>query len=205
MTGTDPKQDAPAQLPAWQKLAVEMGPLIVFFVANGQGGIFVATGAFMAAMAAAMVYSWVRTRHISRMMIFSFVLVMVFGSLTLYLQDETFIKIKPTLLYTAFGSILLFGLATGRHWLKLLMEAAFPPLTDRGWHVLTRNWALFFLVLAALNEVVWRSTTTDQWVFFKTWLTLPITLVFAISQMPVMNRHMLPETDNSAPADEDNA
>jgi intracellular septation protein len=123
------------------------------------------------------------------MMWVSTVLVVVFGGLTLWLHDETFIKLKPTIIYLIFASILLTGLWSGRIFLRTVLGAAFPPLTDRGWVLLTRNWALFFIGMAVLNEAVWRNVSTDHWVMFKTFGAIPLTFIFAIAQTPVVTRH----------------
>ncbi|MFQ5346750.1 MAG: septation protein A [Rhodothalassiaceae bacterium] len=176
-----------------RKLVIELGPLLLFFLVNWQAGIFAATAAFMAAMVAAIAYSWHATRHVAPMLWVSTALVLVFGSLTLWLQDATFIKIKPTVIYAFFAIVLYAGMRTGRLFLRTLFDQAFPAMEDRGWQVLTRNWALFFLALAVLNEIVWRHVSTDGWVAFKTFAVLPLTFVFALSQIPLVSRHQRPE------------
>ena len=176
-------------LPAGLKLALDFGPLLVFFAANMFGGVFTATAAFMAATALAMAISWVKTRHIPPMLIFTGVIVMVFGGLTLWLQDENFIKLKPTMIYAMFASILGFGLLTKRPYLKLVLGEALPTLTDAGWTKLTRNWALFFVALMGANEVARQVLTTDQWVNFKVWGVTAVTMVFALAQAPLLTKH----------------
>lgn len=176
-------------MPAALKLAVDFGPLLVFFGANKFGGVFTATAAFMVATGLAMAVSWWQTRHIPAMLLFTGAIVLVFGGLTLWLQDDTFIKLKPTLIYGMFASILLFGLARGRSYLKLVLGEALPSLTDTGWTKLTRNWALFFVVLMAANEVARQMLTTDQWVNFKVWGVTGATLLFALAQAPLLQRH----------------
>ena len=173
------------------KLAIELGPLIVFFAAFQWGGLMVATAAFMVAMVAAMGTSWLMTRHVAPMLWVSFVIVMVMGSLTLYFADETFVKMKPTLVNLIFSTVLIVGLVTGRPLLKTVLASGLPPMAEQGWVVMTRNWALFFAAMAVLNELVWRSQTTDVWVNFKTFGYLPITLVFALLQTPVIARYQL--------------
>lgn len=195
---TDPS-GTPAQSPR-QKFLIEWGPLLVFFLINYLEGIFAATGAFMAAMAAAMAYSWHLSRHIAPMLWVSGGLVLVFGGLTLALQDELFIKIKPTLVYLIFAAVLGAGLAFGRIYLRMVLGAAFPPLTERGWRILTLNWTIFFIVMAAANEVVWRSFSTDIWVAFKTFGAIPITFLFAIAQAPVILKNQAPEQAAEKPA-----
>jgi intracellular septation protein len=176
-------------LPTGLKLALDFGPLLVFFAANKFGGVFTATAAFMAATLVAMAISLWKTRHIPPMLIFTGLIVVVFGGLTLWLQDATFIKLKPTLLYGMFAGILFFGLATGRPYLKLVMGEALPALDDKGWTKLTRNWALFFVALMVANEVARQLLTTDQWVNFKVWGVTSATLVFALAQAPLLARH----------------
>jgi len=182
-----------AQPSARQRFLTELGPLLVFFLVNWFEGIYAATGAFMVAMVAAMAYSWHVSRHVAPMLWVSTVLVLVFGGMTLWLQDATFIKLKPTLVYTIFAVVLGVGLMTGRSFLRLLLGAAFPAMTDRGWQLLTRNWVIFFLAMAVVNEIVWRNTSTDLWVAFKTFGAIPLTLLFALSQTPVLLKHQLEE------------
>jgi intracellular septation protein len=177
------------KLPTGLKLALDFGPLLVFFAANKFGGVFVATGAFMAATAIAMAVSWMKTRHIPPMLILTGVIVLVFGGLTLWLQDETFIKIKPTLIYGAFASILGFGLVTRRPTLQVVLGDALPTLTDAGWAKLTRNWALFFVAMMGANEIARQVLTTDQWINFKVWGVTITTMVFAMAQAPLLARH----------------
>jgi len=202
------------------KLLLEMGPLAVFFLsfrfardlleipavagllepvigtaalAGASGPLFVATAFFMVAIAISLKASWWLTGHLPRMSIITGIVVAVFGGLTLWLQDETFIKMKPTIAYGAFATILGFGLVQGRSYLKYLMESAMP-LDDAGWMIFTRRWALFFLCMAVLNEAIWRSQTTELWVSFKTFATLPLTFLFLAFQWPLLKRHMI-ETD----------
>jgi intracellular septation protein len=170
------------------KLALEMGPLAIFFLANQQRGIFVATMIFMAAVLVSLVVTWALTRHVPIMPLISGVVVLVFGGLTIWLQDELFIKLKPTIVNTLFGTILLGGLAFGRSLLSVVLDSVFS-LTDEGWRKLTLRWALFFYVLAAINEIVWRTQTTDFWVNFKVFAVMPLTLAFALSQTPLILKH----------------
>jgi intracellular septation protein len=173
------------------RLAIDLGPLVIFFVVNWWSGIFAATGAFMVAIAVAMGVSKLRYRHISPILWFSGVMVLLLGGITIWLHDETFIKIKPTIYYVMVGSLLLFGLATRRNLLKLVLGSAYPGLSERGWQLLTRNWAIFFLVMAVVNELVWRTTSTDFWVGFKLWGFLPATFLFAIANVPMLMRNGL--------------
>ena len=179
------------------RLLIDLGPLLVFFAANffapvpGPMKIFVATGAFMAAMIAAMLYSYVRFRHISPLLWFSGVMVVVMGGITLWLHDETFIKLKPTIYYCFVAALLGFGLATGRPLLKTVLGSSYPGLDEAGWRKLTLNWTLFFLFMAVLNEAVWRNSTTDFWVSFKLWGAIPLTFLFALANVPMLMRHGL--------------
>jgi len=183
------------------KLATELGPLIVFFVANAKFNLFVATGAFMVAIVAAMIASYVVVRHVPMMAIVTAVIVLVFGTLTLVLHDETFIKIKPTIIYGLFAAILGGGLLFGRSFIAILFNQKFN-LTPKGWRILTMRWALFFLGMAVLNEIIWRTQSTDFWVAFKAFGAVPLTMVFAISQMPVIKRyHLEPATLEASEAE----
>ena len=177
------------------KLAIDLGPLLVFFLVNGFAPvhdmvrIFYATGAFMAAMMIAMVISQLRYKHISPMLLFSGVMVMVLGGITIWLHNETFIKLKPTIYYCVAAGLLTFGVVTKRNLLETVLGSAYPGLSDRGWMLLTRNWILFFVAMAAVNEIVWRNSTTDFWVAFKLWGALPATFVFAIANVPMLMKH----------------
>jgi intracellular septation protein len=173
------------------KLALELGPLLVFFVANAHWNIFVGTGAFMAAVLVALVVSYSLTRSVPVMALVSTLVVVVFGGLTLFLHDATFIKVKPTIIYTLFGAVLLGGLAVGRPLLTMVFNEVFE-LTPEGWRKLTIRWALFFLAMAVLNEIVWRTQSTDFWVTFKAFGMLPLTALFAALQYPLVTRHELP-------------
>ncbi len=180
---------------AGAKLLIDLGPLLIFFLANffapvpDSLKIFVATGVFMAAMIIAMLISQLRYRHISPLLWFSGLMVVVLGGLTIWLHNETFIKIKPTIYYSLIAALLLFGMYSGRNLLKMVLGSAYPGLSDRGWHLLTRNWAIFFAVMAVLNEAVWRTTTTDFWVGFKLWFFIPTTFLFAVANVPMLTRH----------------
>jgi len=195
------------------KMVLELGPLVVFFFANSRGEwlagqfpvlaemggpIFIATGLFMAATAIALLVSWVLTRTLPIMPLISGIVVFVFGALTLWLQNDTFIKMKPTIVNSLFGFILLGGLVFGKSLLGYVFHAAFK-LDDDGWRKLTLRWGLFFLVLAVMNEVVWRNFSTDFWVAFKVWGTMPITILFTLAQMPLIMRHSIETPESKAP------
>ncbi len=172
------------------KLATELGPLLVFFFANGRFNLFVATGAFMVAVIVAMVASYIVTRHVPMMAIVTAIVVIVFGALTLLLQDETFIKMKPTIVYTLFAAILGGGLLFGRSFIAIMFDQMFN-LTTQGWRVLTLRWAFWFFAMAVLNEIIWRTQSTDFWVAFKVFGMVPLTMLFAVTQLPLIKRHRL--------------
>jgi intracellular septation protein len=174
------------------KLTLDIGPLVLFFVANAKFGIFAATGAFMVAVVAALLVSYVMIRQWPIMPVVTAIVVVVFGSLTLVLHDDTFIKLKPTIIYTLFGGILLGGYVFDKPFLAILFDAMFH-LTADGWRKLTLRWALFFLVMAVLNEVVWRTQSTDFWVNFKLFGFVPLTFVFAALQFPLLTRYATEE------------
>ena len=203
---TDVKAAKPAEPQGGAKLLIDLGPLLVFFLVNFLAPvpqvmkIFVATGAFMVAMVAAMIFSALRYRSISPLLWFSGVMVVLLGGLTIWLQNETFIKMKPTVYYALVGGLLAFGLATGRPLLQRVLGSTYPGLDERGWVKLTRNWAIFFAFMAVLNELVWRNSSTSFWVGFKLWGALPLTFLFAAANIPMLLRHGLMR-ENAAPAE----
>ena len=197
------------QLNPMLKLALDLGPLLLFFFANAKpalfepwiaplipdavatgerAGIFVATAVFMAAIVAALIVSYALTRRLPMMAIVSAVVVLVFGGATLFFQNETFIKLKPTIIYLLFTATLFGGLVFKKPLLAMVFDQVFH-LTDEGWHKLTIRWALFFLALAVLNEIVWRTQSTDTWVAFKVFGVMPLTLIFAAFQYPLLTKH----------------
>ena len=202
------------------KLLLEVGPIGAFFLAfqygdrlrehpliggtvgaltgpealaGASGPILIATAVFMVAIAISLTTSWVLTRTLPRMAVVTAVVVAVFGGLTLWLQDETFIKMKPTIVNGIFAGILGIGLLQGRSYLKYLMGEAMP-LTDEGWMIFTRRWVLFFIFLGIVNEVVWRTQTTEFWVSFKTFANIPMTMGFILLQIPLLQRHGIEES-----------
>ena len=179
------------------KLVLDLGPLILFFLANARYGIFVATGTFMAAVAIALAVSYALTRHVAVMPLVTLIVVLVFGGLTLILQDELFIKLKPTIIYLLFAGVLLGGLVFRKPLLGMVFDSVFH-LTDEGWRKLTIRWALFFLALAVLNEIVWRTQTTDVWVTFKVFGVVPLTFVFAAMQYPLLSKYAAPAKEESS-------
>jgi len=189
-----------------QRLLLEFGPLLAFFTANWTAGIMAGTAVFMIAVAIALVVSWRLERKVPVMPVVGCFFVMVFGGLTLWQEDEIFIKVKPTVVNLLFAAALFAGMVLRRNLLRLAFGGVFE-LTEEGWRILTLRWAVFFLVLAALNEVVWRSLSTDAWVNFKVFGILPLTLLFSAAQIPVLMRHQLPAPagDGPAPAGEGKA
>ena len=187
------------------KMALEIGPLLVFFFGNLRGEwlaktfpalsvvggpLLIATALFMVATVISLIVSKIVFKHLPIMPFVSGIVVMVFGSLSIWLQDETFIKMKPTIVNTLFGVVLLGGLLFGKSLLGYVFNAAFQ-LDDEGWKKLTLRWGIFFLFLAVLNEVVWRNFSDAVWVNFKVWGTMPITILFTLAQMPLIMRHSL--------------
>jgi intracellular septation protein len=191
------------------KLALELGPLGVFFFANARSewladklpllanigdpaqpdsqGVFIATALFIVATLVSLAVSLAVTRRLPIMPFVTGIVVLVFGGLTLWLQDDTFIKMKPTIVNTLFGSVLLGGLLFGKSFIGYVFDSVFS-LTDEGWRKLTLRWGIFFLVLAVLNEVVWRNFSTDTWVSFKVFGIMPLTILFTLTQVPLITR-----------------
>jgi intracellular septation protein len=195
------------------KLALELGPLLIFFFANAKAEwlteqypqlailgkpIFVATAFFMAATAIALTISWIKLRTLPIMPILSAGIVFVFGALGFWLQDETFFKIKPTIINSMFGLILLGGLFFGKSFLGYVFDSAFK-LDAEGWRILTMRWGLYFLIMAVVNEFIWRNFSTDFWVGFKLWGNMPLSIIFTLAQLPLMQRHALPDEDAEEP------
>jgi intracellular septation protein len=176
---------------AGARLLIDLGPLIVFFVVNSVKGILAGTGAFMIAIIAALVVSLTKYKKVSPLLWLSAIMVLVFGGLTLWLHDPRFIKIKPTVYYVTVSAVLAFGLATNRNILKMVLGSAYPGLSERGWMLLSRNFAIFFVALAIANEFVWRTFSTDVWIGFKIYGAIPATLVFGAANMPMLIRHGL--------------
>ena len=195
------------------KLVLDIGPLILFFVANSRpglfapvlsrflpqdlmegerAGIFVATAVFMVAIVAALVVSYALTRRLPIMPVVTAIIVLVFGAATLFFHDETFIKLKPTIIYVLFGGTLMGGYLFDKPFLQIVFDSVFH-LDAEGWRKLTVRWALFFFALAILNEIVWRTQTTDMWVNFKVFGVTPLTFIFAALQFPLMQKHAVAE------------
>ncbi len=183
--------DGSAQQGTWTKLIIELGPLLVFFATNAVAGIYAGTAAFMVATVISLAAARIRYHKVPIMPIVSGVIVLVFGGLTLFLRDETFIKLKPTIVYSMFAALLVAGLLLKKPLLELLFGSAFA-LTEEGWRKLTYRWIGFFIAMAIVNELVWRNFSTDTWVSFKAFGFLPLTLLFTLAQMPLLQRHGLP-------------
>ncbi len=193
------------RLPPLLKLALELGPLALFFVANAYADrfgfaegqrIFAATGLFIVATIVALGINYSLVRKLPIMPVVSGVVVVVFGGLTLFLQNEIFIKLKPTIVNTLFGLVLLGGLYFRKPLLQIVLDSMFE-LTEEGWRKLTLRWALFFFALAALNEIVWRTQTTDFWVSFKVFGIMPLTIAFALAQTPLLLRHEIKKAEEA--------
>jgi intracellular septation protein len=204
MTNHEVKQQATDEQPEVDtaqllKLLLEAWPLVVFFVTNSNADIFWATGAFMIATTIALIASRMLFGRIPIMPLVSGVFILVFGGLTLFIQEEFFIKIKPTIVNLLFASILFGGLLMGHSLIKYLFGEVFR-LQDRGWQLLTFRWACFFVFLAILNEVIWRSFSTDFWAGFKLFGVMPITMIFAISQLGLLKQYeMRPDNKKASP------
>ncbi len=179
------------------KLAMDLGPLILFFAAFKFADIFVATGVFMVASIASLAIGYATTRTLSPMPLITAIIVLIFGGLTLYLKNDTFIKMKPTVLYAFFGIILLGGLAFNRLFIKAVFSEAFE-LDEEGWRKLTWRWGFFALGLAVLNEIIWRHFSTSIWVDFKVWAIIPLIFLFALAQTPLVMKHQIEEETPSA-------
>ena len=188
------------------KLLIDLGPLLVFFVVNFLAPvpsvmkIFAATGAFMVAMVAAMLFSAIRYHRISPLLWFSGLMVVIMGGLTIWLHKAWIIKMKPTFYYALVSGLLTFALATGRPLLRQVLGSTYPGLDSDGWRKLTRNWAIFFAGMAVLNELVWRNSSTDFWVGFKLWGAIPLTFLFAAANIPMLLKHGLMK-DDAAPVE----
>ncbi|HLV85229.1 MAG TPA: septation protein A [Devosia sp.] len=180
------------------KMALELGPLVVFFIVNARVDIFAATAWFMGAMVISLVLSKAILKKIAVMPLVTGAVVLVFGGLTLWLQDDTFIKVKPTITNGLFAGVLLGGLLFKQSLLKYVFGDVYK-LKPEGWSKLTLNWGLFFVALAIINEVLWRNFSTDFWVTFKVWGVMPLTIAFSISQLSLLNKYAPPDEPHHVP------
>ena len=183
---TDPKPRA-----AWLPFVIDYAPLVLFFIVYKAMGVFAGTMAFMIAIVCAVVASKTLLGRVSPMLWLSAILVVGFGALTIYFHDERFIQMKPTIIYAGLGALLLIGVAFGKPLIKYVLEAGLDGLSDRGWMLLSRNWGLFFVVMAILNEVMRATVTFDTWLTLKIWALIPLSLAFGASQIPMMTREGL--------------
>lgn len=179
------------------KFALELGPLAAFFIAYSRFNIYVATGVLMAVVVASLIVSYAMLRRVPIMPLVTAVIVVIFGSLTLFLHNEALIKIKPTALYLLFAGALFGGMALNKPLLPILFDSAFQ-ITEEGWRKLTYRWAFFFLALAILNEIVWRTQTTAIWVDFKTFGVLPLTIIYGLAQAPLIMRYEAKDAESDA-------
>lgn len=192
-----PEEDPQVGRDQLLKMLVEIGPLVVFFAVNAFfKNIYLGTGAFMVATVVALLASRTLFGRIPLMPLISGAFVLVFGGLTLYLQDALFIKLKPTIVNLLFAGILLAGLAFGQSFLRYVLGEVFK-LTDEGWRQLTFRWAMFFLLLAVLNEIVWRNFTESFWIGFKMLGVMPLTAVFGVAQLGLLRRYAVKESPSN--------
>jgi intracellular septation protein len=182
------------QLHPGLKFALDLGPLLVFFFANAKFGIYAGTAAFMVAIALALAVSYALTRHLPVMALVTAVVVLIFGGATLILHDDLFIKLKPTIIYLLFAGVLFAGIVMNKQFLAILFDKVFQ-LTEEGWRKLTIRWAIFFVALAVLNEIVWRTQSTDFWVNFKVFGVLPLTMIFGALQYPLLMKYGVEKKD----------
>ncbi len=192
--------DKTNEAPGWLKMAADFGPLVLFFIAFKMDGLTTATAVIIPASLVSLAVIWGIERRVPIMPLVTAVVLTVFGGLTLWLDDPMYVKLKPTIVQGLFAAVLLGGLAFNRPLLKPLMGKMIP-LTDEGWRGLSFRYAMFFVAMALLNEIVWRTQSEDFWVNFKFFGLTGLTFAFILTQMPFMNRHMLdPETASAAPA-----
>lgn len=208
MTATEENEgDSPSsakKIPPLLKLLLELGPLAVFFTAFQYGksageveGLLFATGFFLVALVISNAVTYAMTGALSRMTLFVTILALTLGGLTLALGDETFLQMRPTVVNFGLGAILVYGLWRGRSYLQYLMGELFP-MREEGWLKLTRNWAIYFFCMSAFNELVWRTQDIETWVWAKTFVYLPITFIFTLSQTPLMTRYAIEEDESAS-------
>lgn len=187
----------------WLNILVDYGPLLVFLgvykfyqppetsTFGEIAAVIYGTIAFMIAAVAALVFSKFKFGHVSPMLILSTALIVGFGGLTIWLQDEKFIQIKPTAIYLLFGVLLIGGWLRGKALLQILLEAAFEGLNREGWLKLSRNWGLFFFFMAGLNEVLRMQLSFESWLWAKLWVFMPLSFLFTFTQIPMLLKHGL--------------
>lgn len=187
--------DTPKPRPAWLPFAIDYAPLILFLIAYKIMGVFAGTAVFMIAIIAAVLASKILLGRVSPMLWLSAILVVGFGALTIWFHDERFIQLKPTIIYAGLGALLLGGVALGKPLIKYVLESGLDGLSDRGWMLLSRNWGLFFVAMAVLNEIMRATLSFDTWLTVKVWALIPLSLLFGASQIPMMTREGLTVTD----------
>lgn len=187
---TDPKPR-----PAWLPFAIDYAPLILFFIVFKTTNVFIGTIAFMVAITTAVLASKILLGRVSPMLWLSAILVVGFGALTIWFHDQRFIQIKPTIIYAGLGTLLLGGVALGRPLIRYVLENGLDGLSDRGWMLLSRNWGLFFVSMAILNEIMRATLSFDTWLTLKVWALIPLSLAFGASQIPMMTREGLAVAD----------
>ena len=208
---TEPETKPARPKSGWLNILVDYGPLLVFLgvykfyapeesSALGQiGAVIYGTVAFMVAAVAALIFSKWKFGRVSPMLILSTALIVGFGALTIWLQDERFIQIKPTVIYVMFGLALLVGYWRGKALLQILLEAAFEGVDKQGWLKLSRNWGIFFLLMAVLNEVLRMQLSFESWLWAKLWVFMPLSFLFTFTQIPMLLRHGLALEDREEP------
>jgi intracellular septation protein len=181
--------------PGWLPMALDYGPLVAFFLAFKFIGVFAGTGVFMVAIALAVIISKWKIGRVSPMMWLSAILVIGFGGLTLWLHDQKYIQIKPTAIYAMLSALLFAGLLRGRPLLKYVLEHGFHGLSERGWILLSRNWAFFFAGMAILNEAMRANLDFNQWLSVKVYGLIPLSILFGMANIPMLMKHGLGDED----------
>jgi|TARA_B000000460_G_scaffold214618_1_gene163493 intracellular septation protein len=197
------EQAKPKPKSGWLNILVDYGPLLVFLgvykfyqppetsTFGEIAAVIYGTIAFMVAAVVALVFSKLKFGHVSPMLILSTTLIVGFGGLTIWLQDEKFIQIKPTAIYLLFGALLIGGWLRGKALLQILLEAAFEGVDHQGWLKLSRNWGFFFVFMAVLNEVLRMQLTFESWLWAKLWVFMPLSFIFTFAQIPMLLKHGL--------------
>ena len=172
------------------KLLIDIGPLAVFFVFYTRSDLKTAILPLMIATMIAVLFSYIIEKKIPIMPTVGAAIILIFGGLTIYFDNETFFKMKPTIINILFAGILYGGIILNKSLLRYLLGAALK-LQDEGWDILTKRWIGFFIALAILNEIIWRTQTTDMWVNFKVFGILPITFIFTLTQFSTIKKYQI--------------
>ena len=172
------------------KSLIEIIPLILFFIANAKYGIIFATKTFVITTLIALIISYLYFKKISTPLLITTFLVLIFGGLTIFFKDPTFIKLKPTIVYFLFSLFLFVGLALKKNFLQIYLSSLIK-INDTGWNILTKRWGIFFLLMALLNETIWRNFSTDFWVSFKVFGFLPLTIIFTLLQQNLIKKYSI--------------